>query len=136
MQSVNEIQPAYIILQKKKKFKKYLQKLRAENQFQALLCLQRIKHNLYCKMNSLKETKICPNQHAYLLGFPLTEDSLKIRNGLELVSRSHFSHNFLMTFFFCNITQAGQISLPGCVYFPNYSVKCNLCFMLGYLMTS
>ena len=31
MQSVNEIWPAYIILQKKKKFKKYLQKLRAEN---------------------------------------------------------------------------------------------------------
>ena len=37
---------------------------------------------------------------------------------------------------FYNITQTGQISLPDFVYFSSYSVKCNSCFMLRYLMTS
>ena len=34
---------------------KILQKLQSENQFQALLCLQRIKHDLYWKMKFLKQ---------------------------------------------------------------------------------
>ena len=38
-----------------------------------------------------KTIEICPNQHADLLTFLFTEDSLKIKKGLELVSRSHFS---------------------------------------------
>ena len=46
MQSVNEIWHVYVILQKKKIYQKILQKI---------LCLQRIKHNLYWKMKFLKE---------------------------------------------------------------------------------
>ena len=50
-----EIWPISIILQKKKIYLKILQKLRPENYFQTLLCLQRIKHNLYWKMKFLKQ---------------------------------------------------------------------------------
>ena len=45
---------------------------------------------LYYICNS-KTIKICPNQHANLLKFLFTTDSLKIKKGLELVSRPHFS---------------------------------------------
>ena len=38
-----------------------------------------------------KTIKIYPNQHADLLRFLFTEDFLKIKKGLELVFRSHFS---------------------------------------------
>ena len=38
--------------------------------------------------------KICPNEHADLLRFLFKVDSLKIKKGLELVSRLHFSNNF------------------------------------------
>ena len=37
-----------------------------------------------------KTIKICPNQFADFLRFLFTEDSLKIKKGLELVSRPHF----------------------------------------------
>ena len=43
-----------------------------------------------------KAIKIGPNQHADLLRFLFTEDSLKIKKGLELVSRPHFSYNFFI----------------------------------------
>ena len=52
-QSVNEILPAYVILQKKKMYQKIPQKRRPEK---ALLHLQRIKHNIYWKMELLKQT--------------------------------------------------------------------------------
>ena len=35
------------------------------------------------------------NQHADLLRFLFTEDSLEIKKGLELVSGTNFSQNFL-----------------------------------------
>ena len=55
---------------------------------------------LYQVCNS-KAMEICPNQHADLLRFPFTEDYLKIQKGQELVSRPHFSKNFLIkTFYF------------------------------------
>ena len=38
-----------------------------------------------------KAFEICPNQHADLLRIIFTEDSLKIKKGLGLVSRPHFS---------------------------------------------
>ena len=38
-----------------------------------------------------KTIKICPNQHSDLLGFLFTEDPVKNKKGLELVSRQHFS---------------------------------------------
>ena len=70
----------------------------------ALLCLQRIRHNLYWKIKFLKQAiyircysktiKIYPNQLADFLRFLFTEVSLKIKKGLELVSRSHFSWKF------------------------------------------
>ena len=43
--------------------------------------------------------KIYPNQLADLVRFLFTEVSLKINKGLELVSRSHFSYNFLIKIF-------------------------------------
>ena len=86
-------------ISKEKINQKILQKLRPENWFQGLLCLQRIKHILYWKkfeaiylyyiFNS-KAIKISPDQHAGLLRFPFTEDSLKIKNGLVLVSSPNF----------------------------------------------
>ena len=70
--------------------------------------------------------KICPNQHTDLLRLLFTEDSLKIKKDLELVS----GPNLL------NITQPVQLSSPDCVYFPSYRIKCVSCFMLRHLMTS
>ena len=90
-----------------KKTEKILQKLRPENKFETLLCLQRITNNLF-EANDIfggsylhvicnsKAIKICPNQHAELLKFLFTDNSLKIEKELELVSRSHFSYNFLI----------------------------------------
>ena len=68
---------------------------------------------------------------------PLTENSLKIKKGLELVSS--LETIFLVEFFdkkilIDNITLTCQISLPACIYFPRYSVV--LCFMFKHLMTS
>ena len=86
-------------------------------------------------MCNSKAIEIYPNQHADLLRFLFTKDYLKIKKGLELVSRLHFSGNFFF-FFFCNITQTYQISLSDCIYFPSYSVKCVSCFILRHFMTS
>ena len=101
MQFVNKIQPVNVILQRTKNYQNFLQKLRPEDSFQALLCLQRIKHDLYSIMKSLKQAtyircnsktiKICPNQHADLFRFLFKEDSLKIKKDLELVSSPHFT---------------------------------------------
>ena len=41
-----------------------------------------------------KHTQICPNQHTDLLGFLFKEDSLKMKNGLELVSEDIFKEFF------------------------------------------
>ena len=54
-QSVNEILPAYVILQKKKMYQKIPQKRRPEK---VLLHLQRIKHNIYGKWNFLSKLLI------------------------------------------------------------------------------
>ena len=54
-QSVNQILPTYVILQKKTFYKKIQQKLQRENYFQILLCLQNIKQKLYLKMKLLKQ---------------------------------------------------------------------------------
>ena len=53
--SKHRIWPVYVILQKKD-YQKILQTFRPENSFQALLCLQRIKHNIYWKMKFLKQS--------------------------------------------------------------------------------
>ena len=42
-------------------------------------------------MCNSKDFEICPNQHADLLRIVFTEDSLKIKKDLGLVSRPHFS---------------------------------------------
>ena len=47
------------------------------------------------KCNS-KATKISPNQYVGLHGFLFTENSLKIKKGLELASRLYFLYNFLI----------------------------------------
>ena len=41
-----------------------------------------------------KHTQICPNKHTDLLGFLFKEDSLKMKNGLELVSEDIFQRIF------------------------------------------
>ena len=51
-------------------------------------------------MCNSKAIEIYPNQHADLLRFLFTKDYLKIKKGLELVSRLHFSGNFFFFFFF------------------------------------
>ena len=47
-------------------------------------------------MCNSKVMEFCPNQHADLLTILFTEDSWKIRKGLELVSRPHFAYTFLI----------------------------------------
>ena len=47
-----------------------------------------------CASLFFKSIKICPDQHADLHRIFFTEDFLKIKKGLELVSRPHFSKNF------------------------------------------
>ena len=43
-----------------------------------------------------KIIKTCPNHHTDFLRFLFTEDYLKIKIGLELVSRPHFSQNLFI----------------------------------------
>ena len=43
-----------------------------------------------------KTMKIRPNQHTDLLRLLFTGDSLKIKKTLKLVSKPHFSYNFLI----------------------------------------
>ena len=54
---------------------------------------------LYLIYNT-KSIKNYPNQQADLHRIFLTEVSLKIKKGLELVSRPHFSNNFLIKNYF------------------------------------
>ena len=90
---------------KKQNHQKILQKLWPGKQFQALFCLQRIKRNFYWKNFFLKQatyisyvtaklSKFIQNQHVDLLRIIFTKDFLKIKKGVELVSRPHFSQNF------------------------------------------
>ena len=70
-----------------------------------LLCLQKIKHNLYRKIKFLKQAFYIRYVLAKLLKFVqistltsrflFTKDSWKIKKGLELVSRSNFQPNFI-----------------------------------------
>ena len=56
-------------------------------------------------MCNSKAIEICPNQHADLLRMLFVEDFWKIKKGLELVSRPHFSYNFFdKKNLFCNTT--------------------------------
>ena len=55
-------------------------------------------------MCNSKAIEINPNQHADLLRFLFTEDSLKIKKGLELVFRPHFPLNFMIKKLSCNNT--------------------------------
>ena len=80
---------------------------------------------LMLDINISKTIKTC---HSDFLGFLFTEDYYQVT----------FWQNFFVKkiFFLWNITQTSQVSLPDCVYFPSYSLKCFSCFMLTYLMTS
>ena len=57
---------------------------------------------------NIKAIAICPNQQADPLTIVFSDDSFKIKKGLELVSKSYFSQNFSMKNLLCNITQTGQ----------------------------
>ena len=52
--------------------------------------------------------KISSNQHIGLLRFLFTENSLKIKKGLELVPRPHFSYNFFINFFWWMLHKLGK----------------------------
>ena len=64
---------------KKKNHENIPQKLQPENQFQVLLCFQKLKYYFYYKIKLLKQAtyiryvlktiKICPNQNTDLLRF-------------------------------------------------------------------
>ena len=58
-----------------------------------------LKQSTYIRYVINKAIEISPNQHAGLLRFLFTEDTLKIEKGLELVSRPHFSENFMTKFY-------------------------------------
>ena len=75
-------------------------------------------------------------QHTDLPRFLFTEDPLKIKKGLELVYRPHFSWKFLIKKFSFVIWQKLTKFHYHAVYFWSYSVKYVLCFILRYLMTS
>ena len=61
--------------------------------------------------------KICPNQHADLLRILFTEDSLKIKKGLELVSRPYFSWNFFKKFYFVILHKLAKFHYQAVVTF-------------------
>ena len=48
----------------------------------------------------------------------------KTKRGLELVSLSHFRHDFWRKYFSCYILLPEQISLSDCLYFVRYWAKC------------
>ena len=64
-------------------------------------------------MCNSKTIKICPNLHTNLLRFLFTEDALKIKKGLELVSWPYLSYCINWPNFIAN-----------CVFFPNYLAEC------------
>ena len=86
---------------------------------------------LYYICNS-KTIKICPNQHADLLRFLFTEDSLKIEKGVELVL--HFfdkKFSFIIWHKLAKFHNLNRLCL-----LLKCSVKCVSCFILTHLMTS
>ena len=56
------------------------------------------------KMCNKKTIEISQNQHGDLLRFLFTEDSLKLKKDLELVSRQNFPQNFMIKKVSCNVT--------------------------------
>ena len=86
---------------------------------------------LYYICNS-KTIKICPNQHADLLRFLFTEDSLKIEKGVELVL--HFFDKKFSFIIWHNLAKFHNLNRL-CLLLK-CSVKCVSCFMLTHLMTS
>ena len=136
-----------MLLQVKKFYQKILQKWQPENQFHALVCLQRVKRNFYWKMKFLKQATYIRYETAKLSKFVqnsmvtstesfLAEDSLKTIKGLELVFRPYFSYNFLTRKIYFLILHTLAKFHYQTVYFPSYSIICVSCFMLGHLMTS
>ena len=57
----------------------------------------------------LAQIKIFPNQDTELLRFLFTKDYLKTEKGLELVSRPHFSYNFLIKVFFLMFNKQAKL---------------------------
>ena len=90
-----------------------------------------------------KTTRICQNQQADFVRFLFKEDSLEIKNDLELVSRSNFCKVFGKTFVkffgktfpFVILYKLVKFHYQKVNKFKSYSVKC-ICFMLTHLITS
>ena len=55
-----------------------------------------------------KTIKFSPNQYTNLLRFYFTGAFLKIKKGLELVSRPYFSYNFWQIFFFVKLLKMAK----------------------------
>ena len=80
-----------------------------------------------------KIIKTCPNHHTDFLRFLFTEDYLKIKIGLELVSRPHFSQNLFIKKFLLKY-YINQNFITRLCLLPKLISK--MCFMLRHLMTS
>ena len=68
----------------------------AKNYAQPLLKKKVFKASYSYYIYNSKTIKICLDQHPDLFRFSFTEDSLKIKKGLELVFKPHFTLNFLI----------------------------------------
>ena len=134
-QSVNKIRPVGAILQKKKFYQKILQKLRPE-----ILCLQRIKDNLYWNMKFFKQatyiryvliklSKFVQTAH-WPPQIPFYRWFLENWKVYELVSRPHFSLEFFDKKNYFVIL----LKLAKCHY--QSVVKCVSYFMLRHLIMS
>ena len=80
-----------------------------------------LKQSDYIRYVILKLSKYVKNQHADFLRFLFKGHSLIIIKDLDLVSSSQLLYDFMIKFYFCNITLIGQISLTDCVCFPSYN---------------
>ena len=110
MQSVNEIWPVYDILQKayyKKKKKQWCDLKTSPKYFcvwKELGATSIEKWDFWGKLLVLEIAKLSNlSESAGRPQILFTEDSLKIRKGLELIPRPHFSQNFLMKKCLCSI---------------------------------
>ena len=81
----------------------------------------------YIRYESAKLSKFTQVSSQTSLYF-FTDDSLKIKKGLELVSRPHFSYKFFVKKFSFVILHTLVRFHHHTVYFPNDSVKCVSCF--------
>ena len=91
-----------------------------------LLILDMLEQNYQNLLKSACRTPQIPFYRGFLENFKNSGTSSQVTNFVD------FFDKIFLLWYHIN----WEISLPGCVYFPNYSVKYILYFKLGHLMTS